>query len=465
MSDRLRISPYIGLIPYSENDAAFFFGRERETRLIIANLFASPLTLLYGQSGVGKSSVLRAGVAHQLKNRDDVLVVVCSSWRDDPIKEIKAAVAQSDAARDKNLSIPSSDSVSLGQYLREYARMLERRLMIIFDQFEEYFLYHAQEDGPGTFAVEFPRAINDAYLPANFLISVREDALAKLDRFTGRIPNLFENYMRVEHLNSSSARQAIMQPITQYNLSASTGQEVSIELPLVEAVLNQVDTGRLILGEYGRDLVGREDTEAQIETPFLQLVMTRLWEEEMQAGSSVLRLETLRNLGSAERIVSSHLDYAMRGLTDDQQDIAARIFRYLVTPSGVKIAHSPNDLAAYVGVGQEQILWVLEALSMGDTRILRSVAPPPDNPGLERYEIFHGVLAPAILDWHARYEMSKQIGKAKRQLALEAKERARTETQLAIERRLIRRYRIIGAVQGAFLMLILGTLLLAVRHC
>jgi predicted AAA+ superfamily ATPase len=63
---KLPEAPYNGLMPYSEEDAPFFFGREREREVIIANLIASRLTLLYGASGVGKSSVLRAGVAHQL---------------------------------------------------------------------------------------------------------------------------------------------------------------------------------------------------------------------------------------------------------------------------------------------------------------------------------------------------------------------------------------------------------------
>ena len=61
-------SPFVGLVPYTGQDARFFFGREREQRLIIANLFASRLTILYGASGVGKSSVLRADVVTVSKN-------------------------------------------------------------------------------------------------------------------------------------------------------------------------------------------------------------------------------------------------------------------------------------------------------------------------------------------------------------------------------------------------------------
>ena len=65
--------PYKGLASYedSEFDVRFFFGREREREVICANLMASKLTVLYGDTGVGKSSVLRAGVAHSLRARGD----------------------------------------------------------------------------------------------------------------------------------------------------------------------------------------------------------------------------------------------------------------------------------------------------------------------------------------------------------------------------------------------------------
>ena len=70
--------PYKGLQPYTEGDRAFFFGRERDAQVIISNLYAAPLTVFYGASGVGKSSVLRAGVLPRLRQRRDVLPVVFS---------------------------------------------------------------------------------------------------------------------------------------------------------------------------------------------------------------------------------------------------------------------------------------------------------------------------------------------------------------------------------------------------
>src|SRR5262249_56749918 len=86
----------------SELDALLFFGRETETEIAVANLLAARLTILYGPSGVGKSSLLRAGVTRRIRELTgkraigrghDGAVVVVSSWADDPVATIAAAVA------------------------------------------------------------------------------------------------------------------------------------------------------------------------------------------------------------------------------------------------------------------------------------------------------------------------------------------------------------------------------------
>ncbi len=462
-------SPYKGLMPYGEEDAPFFFGREAETEIITANLMASRLTLLYGPSGVGKSSVLRAGVAHHLRalarqNRvergaPEFAVVVFSSWRDDPMAGLLASIAAEIGEP------PDAKQAGFLNALKSFTDHIDGDLLIILDQFEEYFLYHPQEDGDGTFATEFPRVVNRPDLRVSFLISVREDALAKLDRFKGRIPNLFDNYLRIEHLDRAAARTAIEKPIAEFNRTAN-GNAVSIERELVEAVLDQVKTGQVVLGEAGRGVVEGEREEARIETPYLQLVMTRLWEETVGAGSSrpapqidmrlgsgattrvaptetVLRLQTLNHLGGAERIVRTHLDNTMSALPSAERDLAARTFNFLVTPSGTKIAHTARDLAEYANTSEAQLAPVLEKLTGSNVRILRPVAPPlPPSPGRggaglprvlggggevapPRYEIFHDVLAPAMLDWRTRYSERQRQTEAERRLAVERRRVAR----------------------------------------
>ena len=60
-------APYVGLDYFLEEDAGLFFGRDAARKRIIGNLRASRLTLLYAESGVGKSSLLRAGVSARLR--------------------------------------------------------------------------------------------------------------------------------------------------------------------------------------------------------------------------------------------------------------------------------------------------------------------------------------------------------------------------------------------------------------
>jgi hypothetical protein len=422
-----RRSPYKGLIPYGEDDAPFFFGREKETRLCIANLFASPLTLLYGASGVGKSSMLRAGVANQLRQREDLLVAVFNTWQGDPVQDLKAAIVK-ETARIGAKNVPPAQ-LTLAEFLSSCSSGTGRRLMLILDQFEEYFLYHPQED---IFAEEFSKAVIQEEVPISFLISIREDTLAKLDRFEGRIPRLFDNYLRIDHLSREAARTAIEKPIELYNQCSPEEPPVSIEPALVEAILGQVATGQVTLGEAGRGAIKTDLAQAEIETPYLQLVLTRLWEEEMQAKSRVLRLETLTALGGAERIVRTHLDQTMDALPQEKQHIAARVFHHLVTPSGSKIAHTVPDLAEYADMSPTELAPVLEELASGEKRVLRGVAPPSDQPNRPRYEIFHDVLAPAILDWRRRYMQIQERIKTERTAKAEQE---RAEEQALIARR------------------------------
>ena len=80
-----RDSPYFGLDYYQEKFGAWFFGRETEGGKVITNLRAARLTLLHAESGVGKSSLLRAGVAWRMRKLADDSLVRRGSARSVPI--------------------------------------------------------------------------------------------------------------------------------------------------------------------------------------------------------------------------------------------------------------------------------------------------------------------------------------------------------------------------------------------
>lgn len=389
--------PYRGLQPYTEEDRRFFFGRERDEKIIAANLFAARLTVLYGGSGVGKTSVLRAGVIPDLRNAPHVAVVFFNTWQppefDTTLKTaIAAALPQSGAP-----PVSIEPQKPLDEFVLECARAVRGSIFLIFDQFEEYFLYHGPTAAEHGFDAELARLVNRRDIDAHVMLSLREDGLSKLDRFQGRIPNLLSNMLRLDHLDRPAAERAIRKPLERYNETPTPGSHsIEIENALVEALLADRDlmrpTETKVRGEQS------PGADEKFETPLLQLVLTRIWDEERQARSNILRLTTLRRLGGAKRIVDRHLATVMTRLTRAERYTAAKIFRFLVTPDGSKIAYTVSALAGSAELPQEKVQRVLTRLT--EARIVRTVATP-DQP--VRYEIFHDVLGAAITDWRSSY--------------------------------------------------------------
>src|SRR5580700_7192192 len=173
------LSPYRGLNPFAEEDWALFFGRDREIRSVITHLMASRVTVLYGQSGVGKSSLLRAGVVRRLRamaehnlaehGRPEIAVAIFNAWHDEPLERmhdvIETAIKQS--LPDQVVS-PRIEPDTLVSLIRRWTDAISGELFIVLDQFEEYFLYHPYETGVHTFAEEFVRAVTESDLRVSF---------------------------------------------------------------------------------------------------------------------------------------------------------------------------------------------------------------------------------------------------------------------------------------------------------
>ena len=347
-------SPFKGLAAFedSELDALFFFGRERERQVLLANLLAARLTVLYGESGVGKSSLIGAALVRDLRAATDAPIVVRSTWSHDD-----------------------------GSVLHEFESAAEGYL--ILDQFEEYFLYHEAETSP--LLAELPELL--ATTRVNVLVSLREDALARLDVFKARIPGVFGNQVRLEHLAVEQARAAILGPLERWRELYE--ERVDAEPELVEAVIADVSV------DGGR-----------VEAPYLQLVVERVWEAEREQGSNVLRRATLSDLGGAAAIVDRQFRGALEALAPDDQDVAAAMFEHLVTPTGTKIALRVADLAEYARVGAGDAHQVLDRLTR--QRVVRAVE------GSDRYEIFHDVLAEPISAWRLERRLVAERAAARR---------------------------------------------------
>jgi CHASE2 domain-containing sensor protein len=386
-------SPYKGLDFFAEDDEAFFFGRDEERTRIIGNLTASRLTLLYAESGVGKSSLLRAGVAARLRRSPrPYFPVVYSAWTGDPTAGLLTALGG-------------------GEDLEE---ALERKVgdgalpLVILDQFEDH-LYDNSEAGQ-RFDDALARCIARADLRTNFLIAVREDAYSRIgDRYKARLPNIYGNFLHLEFLDERAARDAALRPLEVLNARLDNGgPRYELGPGLLDAVLANVHR----LGDDKNPRLATDGTPL-VETAYLQLVLERVWDEERANGSRALRLETLERLGGADTIVSAHVDDVLDGLTAPEQDAASDALRFFVTSGGRKLALGTAEVSGFSGVPLETLEPVLARLE--DNRILRPVVSGDAEP---RREVFHDILARPIKEWRRRHL------EARRFRALEHRNRA-----------------------------------------
>ena len=195
--------PWKGLAPYddSDTDAQLFFGRGREIEVACANLTASRLTVLFGATGVGKSSLLRAGVMRRLR-RDRAGRAPrrsCRPGRATRSRQSRPPCAlRSSGARTTVWSDRAPGRARSGRGRTSSAV----DLYLVLDQLEEYFLYHAGENGPGSFVGRVPGARHrPRRCRVNVLLGIREDALGRLDALRAAVPGVLSNYLRLEQLD------------------------------------------------------------------------------------------------------------------------------------------------------------------------------------------------------------------------------------------------------------------------
>ena len=427
--------PYLGLQPYTEEYQEFFFGRERDQRIISSNLIASKLTILYGESGVGKSSVLMAGVVPSLRKRARTAVVVFREWQKTTFLEALKTDCLEASERGKKKSGVIDKALPLDDFLFEVQQQSGLKILLVLDQFEEFFFYHPESSSTSEFDTQFACLVNRDDIDVGIMISLREDALAKLDRFRARIPNLLGNTVRLQHLDRIGAEQAIRNPLEVYNTRyGNEGNSITIEDTLVQSIVKQVV---LRNGQVDSIDKSREKDQAsgdeKVETPLLQMVLMRLWEEECTADSSILRLQTFNTLGGAKNIVQNHLDKVLEKFTISEKTHISKMFRLLVTPSGAKNAQASSVLIQVGDLSDEKALSIITKLAGSEARILRTIVPPPDKPGENLYEIFHDVLGKAILNWNTKFtqeQRSKEAAKRERAVAEEESRRRRNNAKI-----------------------------------
>ena len=259
-SEALPARPYKLLDYYESSDAGIFFGRSREREELSERIHAHRLTLLYGASGVGKTSLLLAGALPRLEHADPPYTAVYARALEDPAAAIRRAVKR----QLPNAALPENGS--LADFLAQ-AMAASGPLVIVLDQFEEFFI-RLSPQFRAAFVDELGALLDARELPAKVVLSLREDWLASVNELERRIPEVFRNRMRVLPLTRDQAREAITAPAERLGVR-------------YEPVL----VGRLL-----QDLVG---SGSDVLPPQLQLVCSALY-GQLREGERLIPLRCTR---------------------------------------------------------------------------------------------------------------------------------------------------------------------------
>lgn len=242
-------SPFKFLDAFTLADRDAFFGRDKEIEQLYNLVFKSPLLLIYGASGTGKTSLIQCGLASKFDGTDWLPL-----WIRRDI-DINRAM---DLSINHALPKPQNTEGGVTDTIQRLYQYYLRPVFLIFDQFEELFIFGTKPER--DLFVENIKTILDNELPCNILIVIREEYLGQLYPFEKEIPELFDFRMRVEPMDSSHVKEVLDNSFSKFN--------ISVEPP-------KVDRFEQIIENVSRGKSG-------IELPYLQVYLDKLYKEDFE---------------------------------------------------------------------------------------------------------------------------------------------------------------------------------------
>jgi DNA-binding winged helix-turn-helix (wHTH) protein len=308
----LAARPYKFLDYYTERDASLFFGREQEVEAICSQILARRAFILHGRSGVGKSSILRAGLTPKLKAQGHLVFVIRSFT--DPVHQMVNALSRVCPVEAGG----EPASVQLMQLIRGAD---DGRYVIFFlDQFEEFFTLLSEE--ARSHFLTAARELTAGDLPVRLVFALREDLLAEMSQLKTAIPEIFHHEYRLKRLTRKQAELAITGP------ARAVGCRYEPEL-----------VARLLadIGDAGG-----------VDPPQLQIVCDNLYDSRDATGS--ITLEAYDRLGGAPQILAGYLERVLRRFNADDLLATKRILTALISEDGQRLVLKAAEHESRIGI-------------------------------------------------------------------------------------------------------------------
>jgi tetratricopeptide (TPR) repeat protein len=235
---------YPGSLPFQDNDIdrLLFFGREEETQSLLHTVLVENLVVLFAKSGMGKTSLLNAGLMEPLRKQEFIpFVIRFHDLQKTPLQTVYAGIKN--IVETHKIEYLSGEKDTLWQYFKTAEFWSSDDILLtpvlLLDQFEELFTLHLPQNRE-IFITQLadlvrgriPKGLRkslkseekasqgdssqDAYSKTppkvKVIISIREDFLGYLEEMSRKLPAIFQNRFRLSALRRGQAQDAIKEP-------------------------------------------------------------------------------------------------------------------------------------------------------------------------------------------------------------------------------------------------------------
>jgi hypothetical protein len=391
-------NPWPGLESYDEASTEFFNGRQAEADDLLRRIVDEPVTILFGKSGLGKTSLLHAGVFPRLRGKDLLPITVrlqIGTGSEPLIQQVRARFLEALATEGIEHQKPRSDE-TLWEYLhradQEFWTPQNRlvRPVLFFDQFEELFTLGAavpeavlafREDladlAENRVSADLAKRIDQdegaalrldgQAMPYKIVIALREDFLADLEGWRQTMPTLRRNRMRLLPMGAEQALQAVHNERTKHLVS--------------EAIARRI-VAFLSAGALASDSADLQSGPA-VEPALLSLFCRGVNEHRKRDHKSTFD-DALIEGGKGTIVV----DFYRSCLADQRPRVRCFIEEDLVTEHGYRNSYAVEDAVGHKAVTASEL----------ETLINRHLLRHEQHLGIERVELTHDILTKAVVE-------------------------------------------------------------------
>ncbi|MCC6744682.1 MAG: protein kinase [Acidobacteria bacterium] len=306
--EALRDEPaFRGLLPFQEADRGCFFGRAAETASLVKLVSHADFRfgVLFGESGTGKSSLLRAGLIPALWEAGFAPLYLRP--RSDPIEALVAEARRVSG-------VVRCDGETIGDYLLRLIATLGTPVVVILDQFEEFFVAHKSPAARAPFLDSLAALHEDRKLNVRILVSMRSDSL---------------------HWVGSELVDRIHEPLASSRLFHLRAFDEDSATDVLRRSAQRA--GLPIEPSLCRHIAADLAIEGSVLPSELQIVGERL------QGKRLFSMREYRRAGGKEVLVYSFLEDVIRACGD--REAASLVLRSLVSDENARLSLSATDIS------------------------------------------------------------------------------------------------------------------------